>query len=69
MIDLREADQFAVNSAKNSQNIPLARLGKNWDMLPREQPLFVYGNTPHKTAMGLVSLHLAGFTKTQALLN
>ena len=59
IIDVREADEFALGHIKGAKNIPLSQLRGRLDELPNDQPLYVHcrsGQRSYNAARALMQL-------------
>jgi rhodanese-related sulfurtransferase len=70
LLDVREEQELKDNGfIAGSVNIPLKTLLKNLDKLPaKDQPIVVLCAVGHRGGMGMVALHLLGYTNVKSLL-
>lgn len=69
VVDVREADEFAMGHLPEAQNIPLAKLGERIGELDKfkEKPLIVCCATGMRASKALAELQKNGFQKTHCL--
>lgn len=63
LLDVREADEYAMNRIPESRNIPLSRLSKIEDEIEdKDTPLFVYCLSGGRSARATAMLVKMGYT-------
>lgn len=70
LLDVREASELAdAGMIEGSVNVPLKTLVKSLDKLPKDKtaPIVVYCAVGHRGAMGMMTLHLLGYTNVKSL--
>ncbi|MBM3129841.1 MAG: rhodanese-like domain-containing protein [Chloroflexi bacterium] len=69
LLDVREEQELKDNGfVAGSVNIPLKNLLKNLDKLPaKDQPIVVLCAVGHRGGIGMVTLHLLGYTNVKSL--
>jgi rhodanese-related sulfurtransferase len=62
LIDVRNPSEYKEGHIPGAINIPLKDLELRLDVLPTDQDLVLYCSTGYRSAMGVMALHLLGFT-------
>jgi rhodanese-related sulfurtransferase len=62
LVDVREPSEFNSGHIPGSINIPLRTLTQNLDKIPQNRPVILYCTTGYRTAMGVMSLEMLGYT-------
>jgi rhodanese-related sulfurtransferase len=65
LIDVREISEYQSGHIPNALNIPLRTLAQNLDRIPYNRPVVLYCSSGHRSAMGVMTLHLLGYEKVQ----
>jgi rhodanese-related sulfurtransferase len=65
LIDVREPSEYQSGHIPNAINIPLQTLADNLDRIPRNRPIILYCSSGHRSAMGVMTLHLLGYNNVQ----
>lgn len=66
LIDVRKPAEYASGHIPNAINIPLQTLTKNLDRIPKDRPVVLYCSTGYRTAMGVMSLQMLGYSNVRA---
>ena len=66
LIDVRQPSEYASGHIPNAINIPLQTLTKNLDKIPQDRPVVLYCTTGYRTAMGVMSLQMLGYSNVRA---
>jgi rhodanese-related sulfurtransferase len=70
LLDVREPSEIAdAGMIEGSVNVPLKTLVKSLDKLPKDKtaPIVIYCAVGHRGAIGMVALHLLGYTNVKSL--
>ena len=65
LIDVRKPAEYASGHIPNAINIPLQTLTKNLDKIPKNRPVVLYCTTGYRTAMGVMSLQILGYSNVR----
>lgn len=65
LIDVRELAEYQSGHIPNAIDIPLQTLVDNLDRIPRNRPIVLYCSSGHRSAMGVMTLHLLGYDKVR----
>jgi len=65
LVDVREPSEYRSGHIPNAINISLRTLTDNLDKLDRDRPIVLYCSSGHRSAMGVVALHLLGYENVQ----
>jgi rhodanese-related sulfurtransferase len=66
LIDVRELSEYQSGHVPNAINIPLQTLADNLDRIPRNRPVVLYCSSGHRSAMGVMTLHLLGYDNVRS---
>jgi rhodanese-related sulfurtransferase len=62
LIDVREPSEYQAGHIIGAVNIPLKELDRHLEDIPTNQEVVLYCSTGYRSAMGVMALHLQGFT-------
>ncbi len=65
LIDVRTPAEYAAGHIPNAINIPLPNLTENLDKIPSDRPVILYCTTGYRTAMGVMSLQMLGYSNVR----
>lgn len=65
LIDVRRPSEYADGHIPKAINIPLQTLTKNLDQIPKDRPVVLYCTTGYRTAMGVMSLQMLGYSNVR----
>jgi rhodanese-related sulfurtransferase len=65
LIDVRQPSEYASGHIPNAINIPLQTLSTNLDKIPKDRPVVLYCTTGYRTAMGIMTLQMLGYTNVR----
>lgn len=65
LIDVRQPSEYAGGHIPNAINIPLQTLTANLDQIPKDRLVILYCTTGYRTAMGVMSLQMLGYTNVR----
>jgi rhodanese-related sulfurtransferase len=65
LVDVRELSEYQSGHIPNAINIPLRTLAQNLDRIPYDRSVVIYCSSGHRSAMGVMTLHLLGYEKVQ----
>jgi rhodanese-related sulfurtransferase len=69
LLDVREPKELTDNGyLEGAVNVPIRTLTQNLDKLPaKDQPIVVYCGVGHRGGVGMMALHLLGYTNVKSL--
>lgn len=69
IVDVRTAEDFAKGYVEGSINIPIVDLAENLSQLPADKatPIVVTCQSGHRGAIGMMALHMPGYTNVRSL--
>ena len=62
LVDVREPLEYIAGHIPKAINIPLRTLTQNLAQIPHDQPVILYCSTGYRTAMGVMTLQLLGYS-------
>lgn len=65
LIDVRQPSEYASGHIPNAINIPLRNLTENLNKIPKDRPVILYCTTGYRTAMGVMSLQMLGYSNVR----
>ena len=66
LIDVRQPSEYSSGHIQNAVNVPLQTLITNLDKIPNDRPVILYCATGYRTAMGIMTLQMLGYTNVRA---
>lgn len=66
LIDVRQPSEYKSGHIPSAINISLQTLTANIDKIPKDQPVVLYCTTGYRSAMGVMTLQMLGYTNVQA---
>ncbi|MFB2836086.1 rhodanese-like domain-containing protein [Floridanema evergladense] len=66
LIDVRQPSEYASGHIPNAINIPLQTLTTHLDKIPKNRPVILYCTTGYRSALGVMSLRILGYTNIRA---
>ena len=66
LIDVRQPSEYSSGHIPNATNISLQTLITNLDQIPNDRPVILYCATGYRTAMGVMTLQMLGYTNVRA---
>jgi len=65
LVDVREPSEYASGHIPGAINIPLRTITENLAKIPKDRPVVLYCTTGYRTAMGVMSLQMLGYTNVR----
>ena len=66
LIDVRQPSEYSSGHIPNAINISLQTLTANLDKIPNDRPVILYCATGYRTAMGVMTLQMLGYSNVRA---
>ena len=66
LIDVRQPFEYSSGHIPNAINISLQTLTANLDKIPNDRPVILYCATGYRTAMGVMTLQMLGYSNVRA---
>jgi rhodanese-related sulfurtransferase len=65
LVDVREQSEYQSGHLPNAINIPLQTLAHSQEQIPHDRPVVLYCSSGYRSAMGVMTLHLLGYSNVQ----